>query len=117
MRVVSTVSVESHSGTAWRKEMDSLTQRALQALKALNDPTGNEQPVTSGQAFKSQPVGDSSGQLDNLAAQGPASHCGDRECRGCYEVAPGKLIHPRKSGQEWEDWLARWQPKSEVPEQ
>lgn len=97
--------------------MDSLTQRALQALKALNDPTGNEQPVISGQALKSQPVGGSSGQPNNLAVQGPISHCGDLECAGCYEVEPGKRIHPRKSAQEWEDWLARWQPKGEVPKQ
>ncbi len=73
----------------------------------------------SGEPPPSSAVGhmENSGQPDSPAAQGPLSNCGDRECKGCYEVAPGKLIHPRKSGQEWLDWLARWEPKSEAAKQ
>ena len=73
----------------------------------------------SGEPPPSSAVGhmENSGQPDSPVAQGPLSNCGDSECKGCYEVAPGKLINPRKSWQEWEDWLARWQPKNEVPKQ
>ena len=73
----------------------------------------------SGEPPPSSTVGhmENSVRPNNHVAQGPASRCGDLECKGCYEVAPGKLIHPRKSGQEWENWLARWQPKGEATKQ
>ena len=73
----------------------------------------------SGEPPPSSAVGhmENSVQPNNPAAQGPTSHCGDLECAGCYEVEPGKRIHPRKSGQEWLDWLARWQPKGEATKQ
>lgn len=40
--------------------------------------------------------------------------CGDSECAGCYEVEPGKRIHPRKVS---EAWLQQWKPKREDREQ
>jgi hypothetical protein len=40
--------------------------------------------------------------------------CGQPYCAGCYEVEPGRHIHPPKTSQEWLNWLARWnRPKGE----
>jgi hypothetical protein len=42
------------------------------------------------------------------------SPCASPECAGCYEVEPGRSIHPPKPPQEWLDWLACWQkPKGD----
>jgi len=40
--------------------------------------------------------------------------CGSPHCAGCYEVEPGKRIHPPKSTEEWKEWLLRWEPKGQV---
>jgi hypothetical protein len=40
--------------------------------------------------------------------------CGAPHCAGCYEVDPGVRIHPPKSGEEWKEWLLRWEPKGKV---
>ncbi len=37
--------------------------------------------------------------------------CGSPTCAGCYEVEPGRRIHPPKASRDWLDWLERWQPK------
>ena len=73
----------------------------------------------SGEPPPSSAVGhiENSGQPNNPVAPASLPPCGDPKCAGCYEVEPGRRIHPRKSGQEWDDWLARWQPKSEATKQ
>ena len=38
--------------------------------------------------------------------------CGDIACAGCYQVEPGKSIHPRKAGEPWLRWLELWKPKA-----
>lgn len=37
--------------------------------------------------------------------------CGSPHCSGCYEIEPGRRIHPPRSSREWLAWLERWQPK------
>ena len=37
--------------------------------------------------------------------------CSNPNCAGCYEIAPGKFIHPPKSGEEWIAWNAAHPPK------
>jgi len=40
--------------------------------------------------------------------------CGSPHCAGCYQVEPGRLIHPPKSSANWLSWLARWEkPKGQ----
>ncbi len=46
---------------------------------------------------------------ERVAAQ-PLAPCENPRCAGCYEVRAGVRLHPPKPSQEWEDWLARWQP-------
>jgi tubulysin polyketide synthase-like protein len=46
------------------------------------------------------------------AAQAPP--CGSKDCAGCYDLEPGRRVHPPKPSQEWLEWLARWQkPKGQ----
>jgi hypothetical protein len=40
--------------------------------------------------------------------------CGSPHCPGCYEVQPGVRIHPPKSGEGWEVWLLKWEPKGRM---
>jgi hypothetical protein len=51
----------------------------------------------------------------DIPATAPSlSACGQPHCAGCYEVEPGRRIHPPRPSQEWLDWVARWQkPKGE----
>jgi hypothetical protein len=37
--------------------------------------------------------------------------CGSPHCAGCYEVAPGVLIHPPKCSEDYLAWLERWEAK------
>ena len=45
-----------------------------------------------------------------LKSQTPAP-CDSRQCAGCYEVEPGRRIHPPRPSPEWQEWLARWTPQ------
>ncbi|MGD0126375.1 MAG: hypothetical protein ABSF46_13515 [Terriglobia bacterium] len=40
--------------------------------------------------------------------------CGSPQCAGCYELEPGRRIHPPRSSPHWLAWLERWQPKGPV---
>ena len=40
--------------------------------------------------------------------------CGSPDCGGCYEVEPGRRIHPPKPSPDWLTWLRRWQSKGEL---
>ena len=87
--------------------MKTLADRALDALRALSEsPSEKAEEIPEKLVRAGTPVA--------LVSLPP---CGDPGCKGCYEVEPGRRIHPRKSGQEWDDWLARWQPKSEATKQ
>ena len=48
---------------------------------------------------------------------GSMAPCGDIACAGCYQVEPGKSIHPRKMGEAWLHWLELWKPKREERKQ
>ena len=87
--------------------MKTLVDQALDALKALSEP-----PSGKGEGIPEKSV-----RVGAPVASARLPPCGDPHCAGCYEVEPGRQIHPRKSGQEWLDWLARWQPKSEATKQ
>ena len=87
--------------------MKTLADRALDALRALSEsPSEKAKETPKGLAQAGTPTVSTS-----------LAPCGEPHCAGCYEVEPGRRIHPRKSGQEWDDWLARWQPKSEATKQ
>lgn len=45
------------------------------------------------------------------ALSGRPPLCGSPDCAGCYEVEPGKRIHPPQASAEWEERLRRWEPK------
>lgn len=34
--------------------------------------------------------------------------CGSENCAGCYEVEPGKKIHPPRTGERWDRWREFW---------
>ncbi len=36
------------------------------------------------------------------------ANCGSSDCAGCYQIEPGKRIHPPKSSPEWQRWRSRW---------
>lgn len=40
--------------------------------------------------------------------------CGSPCCSGCYEIEPGMRIHPPKSGEDWKQWLLKWEPKGRM---
>jgi len=79
------------------------------------------EPCEKGPRPEFASVGGSSRRGENVrAAPSPArreliaSRCGRPDCAGCYEVEPGRHIHPPKSSHDWLEWLARWQkPKGE----
>jgi hypothetical protein len=54
-----------------------------------------------------------SARRDILSGDGLAS-CGLPHCAGCYQVDPGVRIHPPKSGEDWKEWLLKWEPKGRV---
>jgi hypothetical protein len=35
--------------------------------------------------------------------------CGSPQCAGCYDVGDGRKIHPPKCGQDYLDWLKKWE--------
>ncbi len=37
--------------------------------------------------------------------------CVAPDCAGCYEIEPGRRIHPPKASHDWLAWLEQWQPK------
>jgi hypothetical protein len=37
--------------------------------------------------------------------------CGSAHCAGCYDVGDGRKIHSPRCGEEYRNWLERWQPK------
>ena len=73
------------------------------AIKALKDAAGNEQAVEK----------PATSPLANLHPERLAD-CGCPHCAGCYEIEPGVRIHPPKTGQEYLDWLKRWEAKGRV---
>ena len=87
--------------------MKTLAEQALAALKALSEPPSS----------KVEEIPEKSVRVEMAVAPASLPLCGDPNCAGCYEVEPGRRIHPRKSRKEWLDWLARWQPKSEAAKQ
>ena len=40
--------------------------------------------------------------------------CGSPHCAGCYDVGDGRKIHPPKCGEEYRNWLLRWEAKGRV---
>ncbi len=40
--------------------------------------------------------------------------CGSPHCAGCYEIRPGRRIHPPKASHDWLAWLERWQANGPV---
>jgi hypothetical protein len=44
--------------------------------------------------------------LDRRFRKAPAS-CGDSKCDGCYEIQPGKHIHPSRPSLSWLAWQAQ----------
>lgn len=38
--------------------------------------------------------------------------CGSEACGGCYEIAPGKKIHPPVSGEEFLKMRAYWEKEA-----
>jgi hypothetical protein len=69
-------------------------ERALAALRAISKPELSH----ASEADPPRP----------LEATAP---CGLPHCAGCYEVEPGRRLHPPKSSEEWLEWLAKWQPR------
>ena len=45
---------------------------------------------------------------------GALAPCASPHCAGCYEVEPGRKIHPPKCGQDYLDWLLEWEAKGRV---
>ncbi len=37
--------------------------------------------------------------------------CGSTHCAGCYEIEPGRRIHPPKATRDWLAWLEQWHPR------
>ena len=81
---------EKGEGTMSNKTVE----KALAALRAISKP----EPSHASEAAPPHP----------LEASAP---CGSLHCAGCYEVEPGRFIHPPKPSEEWLAWLANWQPR------
>ena len=52
--------------------------------------------------------------LAALRERDKAQRCGSPRCAGCYEVGNGRRVHPPKSGQDFLDWLLKWEAKGRV---
>ena len=73
--------------------MSKAVEDALRALREISKPEGKGSgPAASAEILKA------------------TAPCGSPHCAGCYEVKPGKRIHPPKPSEEWLEWLARWRP-------
>jgi hypothetical protein len=73
--------------------MDSaIVERAVRALAAIG---AAKQTVPESSPIASQAQDVKGPEREGLAL------CGSPACGGCYEVAPGVRIHPRKSGMGW----------------
>jgi hypothetical protein len=45
---------------------------------------------------------------------GELAPCGSSDCAGCYDVGDGKRIHPPKIGDEYRNWLLRWEGNGKI---
>jgi len=81
----------------------AIADRAVRALAALNACRDAEIPPTPAQLT----------QPKEEKAEMPAA-CGSPICAGCYGVEPGKQIHPPRAGQDYLNWLARWESRGKV---
>jgi len=75
--------------------------------------------LAAGKAVPRRPMGlppQGTGPEDcsNTQKHGGEAACGSLHCAGCYEVEPGKRIHPPKCSKEWREWLLKWEPKGRV---
>ncbi len=78
--------------------------------KIEDDPataTPAQPPLGTGAQSPALPENPAVHQAEGQDLQAP---CGSHHCAGCYEIEPGKWIHPPKSSQEWLEWLARTRP-------
>ena len=85
----------------------AIVERAVRALAAIN--TGRSIETRSTPAPTNAPVTQAEGSKG-----GEIAACGSPRCAGCYEVAPGVLIHPPKCGEDYRAWLKRWEAKGTV---
>ena len=53
-----------------------------------------------------------SGETGDAHSTHGVALCGSPNCDGCYEVEPGRRIHPPKASPEWLEWLKKWEPKT-----
>lgn len=40
--------------------------------------------------------------------------CGSPVCAGCYDIGDGRKIHPPKCGEDYLQWLERWETKGKL---
>ncbi len=82
------------------KEVKTFPGTASPASPAApNVPTAD--PATEGLAPRSRRPGE-------------IAPCAQPHCAGCYDVGEGRLLHPPKSGQDFLDWLLKWEAKGRV---
>lgn len=75
--------------------------------KIEDDPataTPAQPPPGTGARSPALPENPAVHQAEGQDLQAP---CGSPHCAGCYEIEPGKRIHPPKPSEEWLEWLAR----------
>jgi hypothetical protein len=83
----------------------AIVERAVQALAALN---GVRHPdYDSAQQHENLPS--ATAQVVPTAAK--AAPCGSPNCAGCYEIGNGKKLHPPKCGENYREWLERWEAR------
>jgi len=87
----------------------AIVERAIKALAAIgaaqqtvpeHSPVVNELRAVA--SAKRRPVG------ENLAP------CSSPTCAGCYDVGDGRKIHPPKLGEDYREWLLKWDAKGRV---
>ena len=75
----------------------------------------------SGVPDQSQPLEprETSGKPHETVTAHPSklASCGQPNCAGCYELEPGRRIHPPKPSEDWLEWLKRWAPPKKSQEQ
>ena len=94
--------------------VEVLSIKAL-AFRVLQEITSRSPQATNCPALDA-PVGQAAVRPDSSPVKRGAQFtpCGSQDCAGCYDVRDGKKIHPPKSGEEYRNWLLRWEARGKI---
>lgn len=86
----------------------------LDYLRERNQPRAIQfSSLPDPMARKTEKLGRQHDGASALAANRTAL-CGWADCAGCYDIGDGRRIHPPKCGEDYLQWLERWDAKGKL---